>query len=218
MMEMETDRARPLRKALAKAAFIFGGNLVVAALVLGPIALLTRADPFHPGGVSAGWAAFVGLLHLMFGATALALRASARFLGDAEEAEDLLRNGPALVLGGAALISAGASMVLLSIAGSNGPLSADAVLAGVLSLTVITMILAGIRFRLLDELNRAASREAGYLAFTWFSLIGGTWAILAHLGFADAPTPLIWLTLMWSFSFVAGLVALARKGGFDEIG
>jgi hypothetical protein len=63
-------------------------------------------------------------------------------------------------------------------------------------------------------LNRSAARESGYLAFTCLTWVGGTWAMLAHVDFVAAPSALDWLTMINGFSFVAGLAAFARKGGF----
>lgn len=200
-----------------KLAFVIGAHLPLAALIVWGSTHLGRAGIAPGGDPYAGIATLVGLLHISFGLVALALRASARFLGDTEEADDFRREGRALVLGGAALVAAGASMVLLSLSGPESAVSATAGLVGTLLLSAIAMILAGARLRQMDELNRALAKEANHLAFVWFSLVGGTWAILAHLGFVYAPTPLGWLTLIWSFSFVAGLVALARRGGFDPV-
>lgn len=215
-MDMATDQpGTPSRNDLVKAAFILGANLLSASVITSAIALLTDADPFHPGDESAGWAALVGWLHVAFGSTAAALRASARFLNDAEDADDLRREGRALLLGAGALIAAGASLILLALAGQQSDLPPSTVLTIVLLLNALAWILVSVRFRLLDELNRAVTRDAGHLAITWLSLVGGTWAVMAHLGLARAPSPLDWLTMIGGFGFVAGLVALGRKGGFD---
>jgi hypothetical protein len=206
------------RKAWVKTAFIMGTNLIAAVLVGGAAAALNGGDPFHPVGSSAKMATLVGWLHVSFGATAVAVRASARFLDDAEEADDLRREGCALLLGAGALVAAGSSLIMLALAGLGSVLSPLAMLNIVLFLNALAWLLVWVRLRLLDELNRAVARDAGYLAITWLSLIGGTWAMLAHLGFANAPAPLDWLTMINGFSFVAGLVALARKGGFAHSG
>jgi hypothetical protein len=218
-MEMATGKAGPnWRTAWVKIVFILGANLIAALLVGGAAAALNGGDPFHPVGASAKMAALVGWLHVSLGATAAGVRACARFLNDAEEADDLRREGRALLLGAGALIAAGSSLILLSLAQPGGPVSPGDALAGTLSLTVLAWILVSIRWRWLDELNRAVARDAGHLAITWLSVGGGTWAMLAHLGFARAPAPLDWLTMIGGLGVVAGLVALARKGGFANPG
>lgn len=204
------------RNAGVKAAFILGMNLAVAGALSGIVAALTGADAFHPGGRSMGLAVLVGWLHVAFGVTAAALRASARFLSDAEEADDLRQEGRALLLGAGALISAGAALILVGLAGPGRPVSAAAGLAAWLLLTILAMILVAVRLRGIDELNRATAREANNLAFKWISLFGGSWAVLAHLDFVAAPSPLAWLTMLGGFSFFAGLVAAGRRGAFDN--
>jgi len=179
-------------------------------------AALAKIDAGKSAGVSERLAVVVGMLHVCFGLTAAAMRASARFLGDTDESDELRRQGRALLLGAGALVAAGASLILLSLAGPGRLVPPTGGLALVLPLTILATALAAIRLRLLDELNRAVARESGYLAFGWFSMVGGTWAILTHLGFVTAPTPLNWLTMIYGFTFVAGIVALAQKGGFDN--
>jgi hypothetical protein len=203
------------RNAAVKVAFILGANLAVAGPITILFRALTGADPFHPGGTSAGLAALVGWLHVSFGATAAAMRATARFLDDAEEADDLRREGRALLLGAVALVAAGVSLIVLSLAGQARPIAPGTGAITALSLTALALIVAALRWRGLDELNRAVARDAGCLAFTWLSLGGGTWALLAHLGLTGAPAPLDWLTMLGGSSVLASLVALARKGGFQ---
>lgn len=218
-MAIASERMRVARDAWLKGGFILAANLAAVVLISCVLGLFAGADPFHPGpgGGSAGWAALVGWLHVSFGATAAAMRASARFVADSDEAADLRQEGSALLLGAAALIAAGASLIVLSMAGPGRPVLPFAGAVSAISLNALATILVTIRWRRLDELNRTAARDAGYLAIGWLTLFGGTWAILAHVGLVGAPTPLDWLTMMGGFSFVSGLVAFARKGGFASM-
>jgi hypothetical protein len=156
------------------------------------------------------------MLHVSFGLTAAAVRASARFIDDTDESDELRRQGRALQLGAGALVAAGSSLILLSLAGPGRLVPPTSGLVVVMLLTILATVLVNLRLRLLDELDRAVAQESGYLAFVWFSMAGGTWAILTHLGFVAAPTPLNWLTMIYGFSFVAGIIALAHRGGFDN--
>jgi hypothetical protein len=153
-----------------------------------------------------------------FGLTAAAQRASARFVRVEDEAAELRHEGRNLLLGAGALIAAGSSMILLAVAGPDRLVPPIIGLTVAVLLTVATMIFLSVRRQGLDELGRIAERDAGYLAFQWFSLIGGGWGILAHLGFVAAPTPLHWLSMIWAFSFAGGILAAARKGVFDPPG
>ena len=60
--------------------------------------------------------------------------------------------------------------------------------------------------------GRAVGRETGALSFYLTVAIGGTWALLAHLGFAPAPQPLDWLTMFWSLMLVACFIIIGKRG------
>jgi hypothetical protein len=179
-------------------------------------ATLGKTHTVKSGGVTDVLAVVVGMSQISFGLTAAAMRASARFVYDTDESDELRRQGRALLLGAGALVAAGSSLILLSLAGPGRLVPPARGLVVVMLLSILANVLAAIRLRRLDELDRAVVRESGYLAFVWFSMIGGTWAVLAHLGFVAAPTPLNWLTMIYGFSFVAGIIALAHRGGFDN--
>jgi hypothetical protein len=157
----------------------------------------------------------VGMLQISFGVIAAAVRAGAAFQDDPEEAGELRREGHALLLGAGALISSGAALILLSFAGPGRPVPPAVGFVGWLLLYILAAVLVAARWRGLDELNRAAAREADHLAFKWTFLVGGIWAMLAHLDFVASPSPLNWLTMLGGFGFIAGLVAAGRKGIFD---
>jgi hypothetical protein len=216
---MEVVNGRPGAKGRMLAlrlVFIMAANLIgVGAINLAMIAL-TGADIFHAGGVPETAAAFVGILHLSFGFTAAAIRMTARFEIDPERADELRREGRALLLGSVVLVAAGLSLVVLSLAGPDRPIPPQAGAIAAIGLQAFALILAAVRLRRMDELTQEMTRDAGRLAFQWLTLVGGTWAALAHLGYLRAPAPLEWLALMGAFSFVAGLVALAKRGGFGS--
>jgi hypothetical protein len=168
-------------------------------------------------GVSETWATLVGLAEMGFGLVAAGFGACAGLLHGTEEAEDLRRERRALLLGAGALLCAGSSLILMTLAERAEVASAATGVWGPITLNLLAALLIAIRARGLDELNRTVARDAGHFAFLWLSWVGGTWAILAHLQFTTAPAPLDWLTMLHGFSFVAGLVALARKGGFAPL-
>ncbi len=216
-MAIASEKSGPGRGSLAlKIVLILGANAAIIGLVTWWIFALQAGSAYRPGGLSEAAAGFAGLIHMAFGIVAAAMRATARFEPDPEFAEDLRREGRALLLGAVALIAAGLSLVLLSLAGPDRPIAPLPGAVAVIGLSTFALIVAAVRLRGMDELNREVARDAGRLAFAWTSLFGGTWAVLAHVGFLRAPAPLDWLTLMGGFSFVAGLVALARRGGFEQ--
>jgi len=169
----------------------------------------------NPRKASVFFAGVVGMLQISFGLVAAGVRASAEFQPDPEEAGELRREGGALLLGAGALVSSGAALILLSLAGPGRAVPSVIGLWGWLFLSIVAAILVALRWRVLDELNRAAALESDHLAFKWLSLVGGTWAMLAYLNFVAAPSALDWLTMLGGAGFVAGLVAAGRMGVFD---
>jgi hypothetical protein len=218
MNTMTTDHADAnSRNVRVKLAFQLAVHVPFWGLVLLGIVVLGETPEVQAGDSSEVWARIVGLAMIAFGLIAAGLGACANYLDDSEEAFDLRRERRALLLGAGALVSSGASLSLLSFAGPGRLVSAAIGLSGALLLNVCATVLAVIRLRRMDELNRAVARDAGYLAFTCFSWVGGTWAMVSHLEFASAPAPLDWLTMFHGFSFIAGLVAAGRKGIFDTV-
>lgn len=216
-MAMTTDRAgvNP-HSAQVKLICVLAFNAPFWALMFWGAVTLGKTAAVKSGGISEILAVVVGMLHVSFGLTAAAVRTSAHFIYETDESNELRRQGRALLLGAAALVAAGSSLILLSIAGPGLLVSPTDGLAVVMLLCILATVLVNMRLRLLDELNRAIARESGYFAFVWFSMVGGTWAILAHLEFVAPPTPLNWLTMIYGFSFVAGIIALTHRGGFDN--
>lgn len=215
-MATTTDRTGPNPHSGVKFFCVLAANLPFWALMLWGTAILGKTGAVKSGGLSEKLAALVGMLQISFGLTAAAVRTSARFIYDADESNELRRQGRALLLGAGALIAAGSSLILLSLAGPGRLIPPATALVAVIFLTILAAVFVSIRLRLLDELDRAVARESGYIAFVWLSLVGGNWAVLTHLGFVAAPTPLNWLTMIYGFSFVAGIIALAHRGGFDN--
>lgn len=218
MGKMASSTDATSRDDWVRFAFVLGMNLPFWALMLWATIAIGRTDAVPADGAPVVFAVVVGILHVSFGLTAAAQRASARFIRVEEEAQDLRQEGRSLLLGAGALIAAGSSMILLAVAGPDRLVPPVVGLTGAVLLTVTTMIFLAVRRRGLDELGRNAERDSGYLAFQWFSLIGGSWAMLAHLGLVAAPTPLHWLSMIWAFGFAGGIIAAARKGVFDPPG
>jgi hypothetical protein len=216
---MVIARGNPLLKTRGlgiKLVLIMGANFLGVAAINWVITALTGADMFHARGGSGAAAALVGLLHISFGLTAAGIRATAAFEPDPEQAEELRTESRALLMGATALVAAGVSLVVLSLAGPGRPIAPMSGAVAAIGLNLFATIVAAVRLRGMDELNRQMNREAGYAAFYCTTLFGGTWSVLAHLGLARALAPLDWLTLMASVGFVAGIVVLARRGGFGQ--
>jgi hypothetical protein len=215
-MATNESRAHP-RGTRIQPLFMFFVIVVVSVLFFW-VSRVRHNSGTVAGNASAFFAGVVGMLQISFGLVAAAVRASAAFQDDPEEADGLRREGLALLLGAGALISSGSALILLSLAGPVRVVPSAVGLAGWLSLYILAAVLVALRWRGLDELNRAAARESDRLAFKWMSLVGSAWAMLAHLDFVAAPSPLDWLTMLGGASFIASLVAAGRMGAFDAPG
>jgi hypothetical protein len=187
------------------------------ALVPLGFAVLEDDPGVQAGDASEKWAMIIGLAVIGFGLIIAGLGGCVAWLDDSEEARDLRHERRALLLGAVALVCAGASLILLCFAGPGRLVSGTIAAPVALLLNICAATCVAIRWRRLDELNRGVARDAGYLAFTVFSWVGGTWAMLAHLAIVAPPAPIDWVTMFHGFSFFAGLIAASRKGIFDEV-
>ena len=160
-------------------------------------------------------AAVLGCVLIFFalmGSFALASAHSGANLIENEEAADQLRERGRLHLYSLAwMLACGLSLIGLSLAGSGSLLSPAPTLAGVLLLIAVAIALSIAVWRLMDELDRTLSQEAGNIAFYLILLFGGGWAMLAHLGFVPGPAPLDWLTMFTVTMFAAAFIAAGRR-------
>ena len=140
-----------------------------------------------------------------------AAHSRAGFLTD-EQLEDIRERARVTVYSSIWLAAVGLMLVLLSLAGPGGAVSPTIALAGSIGLLVIAAAVTLAMWSLLDELWRVLSRETGNAGFYLIVAIGGGWAILAHLGFVRAPTPLDWLTMLTVIMFAASLLTIGRRG------
>jgi hypothetical protein len=191
-------------------------NAVAVALFL----LAVQAFGSVAGTVAMGaseWAAAgVGLAIIVvaiFGVIALInAHTGARIMEmDSDAAEDLRERGRLILCSLAWMAASGLLLVGLSLAGPAGLLSPTAALAAALILLAVTSITGIAVWRLSDELGRTLSHEAGNMAFYLIQVVGGGWAMLAHLGFVAAPAPLDWLTLFIVLMFAASFIAAGRR-------
>lgn len=167
-------------------------------------------------GASAWAAAGVGLSIISIACLGTIALVSAhkgeRFMDmDADAAEDLRDRGRLMLWSLAWMAASGLLLVGLSLAGPGGLLSPTAALAGALVLFAITSITGIAAWRLSDELGRALALEAGNMAFYLIQLLGGGWAMLAHLRYVPAPAPLDWLTMFTALMFAASFIAAGRR-------
>jgi hypothetical protein len=151
----------------------------------------------------------VSALAVAFGAVSPKL--GARFL-NVEDAEELREQKGKLVGSAAATASIGVALVIVALAAPIGPLAESVALALFLGLFALAWYLGARQQRESDEFMRQLSRDASAAAFYLLALIGGGWALIAHLGFVSAPLPLDWLSLFAGLLLIATLAACMQRG------
>jgi hypothetical protein len=193
-------------------------NVVAASLIMSAISgfsALARAGAL--GAMSGSkWAA--GLTGLILAALAVlgilavaGARMGAGLIDDQAAAEDMRERWRLFFYSFLWMAACGLLLILLGLAGPEGVVPRTVALAGVLLVVAILGLLGIATRRLSDELVRTLSNETGNMAFLLILLLGGGWAMLAHLGFVAAPAPLDWLTLFIVLMFVASFIAAGRR-------
>ena len=165
---------------------------------------------------ASGWvAAMTGatlVVMAVIGSLAMAsTRTDLDLIEDELAAEEMRERGRLFLCSFGWMAVCGLLLVGLSLSGPGGILSPAVAGAGALSLIVILVLLTIAAWRLQDELGRTLSHETGNMAFYLILVLGGGWALLAHLGFTAMPAPLGWLTLFILLMFAASIIVLARR-------
>lgn len=166
-------------------------------------------------GLSETVAALVGMLYAMVGlAIGVGLarpKAGATYL-NVEDAEEIEEQRPMLGYSAATMFAFGAALTIAALGGPAGIVDPAAALVTAIGLLVIGVALSLSSNRYQDELMRALGHEAGAMALALVGVIGGGWALTAHLGFTAGPAPLDWLTMLWSLTMVAAFIVVGKRG------
>jgi len=206
-----TEKKRKLKKTIV--ALALGG----VSGFLGALGLMKLIDTGVLGelGASREIAALVALIYLLTaGAIAVGLvnpKAGARFL-NVEDAEELDEQRGMLLYSTIGMAVAGLALLIVALAGTGGPIDATTALIAYIVLSVVAVVTSVKSHKLQDELMQAVGKEAGSMSFYLIVLFGGTWALLAHLGFVGGPAPLDWLTMFWAFMLLAAFIVTAKRG------
>jgi hypothetical protein len=208
-----TNRKRPLSLRNLR-NFLIQNALAIGALLL---TIWGFSGLVGAGAVSvAEWAAAVTGATLIalavFGGLAMAsVRAGVTVIDDEVAADEMRERGRLFAYSFIWMAACGLLLIGLGLVGALGMLSPAAALVGALVLIAILAGLGIATWGLSDELARTLSQETGNMAFYLILLIGGGWAMLAHLGFVTAPAPLGWLTMFIVAMFVASFIVLGRR-------
>lgn len=195
-----------IRDAVAILAFL---------LVLWGFSALARAGALGAMGASEWAAVATGSVLVVVASLGMlgvaSVHAGADLIDDEVAADEMRERGRLIVCSLVWMVTWGLLLAALGLAGPGGVLSPAAALAGALVLIAGLIALGIAIWRMIDELDRTLSYETGNIAFYLVLLLGGGWAMLAHLGFVAAPPPLGWLTMFTVLLFAASFIAMGRR-------
>ena len=211
-----TSRKRPISLRKLRNFLIQNAAAIIACLLLiWGFSALARAGALGAMGPSQWVAAVTGSFLVFFASlgtfTVGSAHTGADLIDDEVAAEEMRERGRLFVYSFVWMAACGLLLIGLSLAGPGGVLSPAAAFAGALVLIAVLVALGIAAWRLSDELGRTLSREAGNVAFYLILLLGGGWAMLAHLGVVAGPAPLDWLTLFIVLLYVASFIAVGRR-------
>ncbi|MBW8856088.1 MAG: hypothetical protein JF604_17600 [Bradyrhizobium sp.] len=187
-------------------------GIVTLLLVIWGFSRLARMSAISVSGWIAAVTGATLIVMAVLGSLATAsTRTSLDLIDDEVAAEEMRERSRLFFCSFAWMAACGLLLIGLSLSGPGGLLSPAMALVGTSFLIVVLTLLGIAARRMSDELGRTLSRESGNMAFYLILMIGGGWAILAHLRFVAAPAPLDWLTLFTVLMFAASFIALGRR-------
>lgn len=211
MTDAEIETAEKKRR-LKKTLFAMGLGAVVGFLVAFVTLNVMDGEGFPGVSESVEIAVLVGLVYVI---TALAVavgvlspKAGAAYL-NVEDAEELQEQKSMLGLSAIGMGAAGVALIVVALGNLIDPVIA---LASYVVLALLAIWVSLKSYRLQDELMQAVGRESGAMAFYLVVAIGGTWALLAHLGFVAGPQALDWLSMFWGLLLLACFIVVGKRG------
>lgn len=196
---------------------VIGLLLGMASGLLGAMAMMWLIDSgtLNEPSRSQVAAALVGLVYCLtaaavaFGLVSPSL--GARFL-NVEDAEELREQRRMLAFSAISMIAMGVILFLLAVSGPGGIVEPLVAVSATLSLLCLVTVLSLAQWHLMDELLREVSSAGGNVSYYLVALIGGGWAVLAHLGYVVPPAPLDWITMFAGLALVGTFAAAAKRG------
>ena len=200
MTESDVEAAEKKRK-LKKTLFALGMGAVVGFLGASALMRVMDSERFAGAGASVEIASLVGMFYvivgLMVGLGALNPKAGAKVL-NVEDEDELREQRQQLLYSSLGMGLAGVALVAVAHGGTAGSIEPAVALAVYLVCMVIAVIVSILSRKHSDELMRAIGTETASLSYYLMLFIGGSWALLAHLGYLPGPQPLDWLTMQAS--------------------
>lgn len=206
-----TDKKRRLKKTMFSLGLGAISGFVGATLVM----QLLDSDSLADVGASVEIAVLVALVYLLIaiavGVGVLSPKAGASFL-NVEDADELEEQRSILGYSAIGMAGAGIALAVVALSGPDGLVEPRLALGLYVVLSVLAVWVSLKSWKLQDELMKAIGREAAGMSFYLVLLVGGTWALLAHLGFVAAPRALDWLSMFWALLLLAAFIVVGKRG------
>lgn len=214
MTESDVESAEKKRKP-KKTALAMGMGAIVGFFGASAVMRVMDSETFEGAGASVEIASLVGMFYLVVGVIvglgALNPKAGAKVL-NVEDEDELREQRQQLIYSSVAMALAGIALIVVAHAGRTGTIDPGIALGIYIVCSVVSVIISLKSRKYSDELMRAVGTETASLSFYFVVLVGGTWALLAHLQFLVGPTPLDWLTMFWSLMMLAVFIVLGKRG------
>ena len=110
------------------------------------------------------------------------------------------------------MIALGAALMLITMAGPDGPIWRPAAMGGLLAALALLIVVSIRDWKYYDEMLLQLSRDAGNIAFSGVVSVTLIWGSASWLGLVTAPTPLALGALTSGGFLIAIFVTSARKG------
>lgn len=213
---MMTDHKSPPKAVWPrKTAFRLVSGGVVGFFVAKALISLIEGPAIGGLEASAAIAAAIGAMYGLMGVMILAgsamPRAGAAFL-NVEDADEIREQKRMFLYSGASSVLWGAALGVLALAAPDGPIAPVTSLVVAAACFIIGTALCVPIYRASDELMMAVMQEGGALSAWLLFAVVGTWATVAHLGFAQGPQPLDLLSLFYGLMLVASFIVIFRRG------
>ena len=206
-----TEKKRRLKKTI----FALGLGAVSGFAGATLVTRLLDSGAIPDFGPSVEIAVLVALVYLLVGIAVgvgvLSPKAGASFL-NVEDADELEEQRAILGYSAIGMAGAGIALAVVALSGPDGLVEPWLALGIYVVLSVLAVWVSLKSWRLQDELMKAIGREAAGMSYYLVLLVGGTWALLAHLGFVAAPQALDWLTMFWALLLLAALIVVGKRG------
>ena len=187
-----------------------------AGMLTGVVVLFWMEGMIKTGlSLSNAIAAVVGAIYALI-AVGVFIGAMGPALGEkylnVEDAGEIRDQRSMLLYSVVAMATFGGALILLAIAGPEGPISGEAALAMAVALIVVGSWCGWKSYKASDELMLAVNVEGTAISFILMFLVLGGWSAAAHTGVTIAPAPIDLLTMFYVISLLASFVAIGRRG------